>query len=157
MSTKEVTLYTQGFICECGNEQPYFLGEDYCLECYAQFTEFTGTYELEFTHEFPAKYDVCGCCQGTGTTYLGWSAEEQPAFTMEDMHEEGPDFYEDYMGGRYNKTCPKCAGKRVVLVFDVNPKLMSEKDKAIWEAYEDQLASDAYYDAIERAERRFGC
>ncbi len=35
----------------------------------------------EFETTFPAKYEVCSCCSGRGTTYLGWHASEQPAFT----------------------------------------------------------------------------
>ena len=80
------------------------------------------------------------------------AAKDQPAFTMSDMHEEGPDFYEDYMAGRYDKTCPGCNGSGKILVVD------SEKcnGNIHYKQYCADLAENAYFDAMRAAERRMG-
>jgi len=68
-----------------------------------------------FDVDFPARQVKCSDCGGRGSTYLGWAARDQPAFTEEDMAREGPDFQQDYMRGAYDRQCPGCCGKRVVL------------------------------------------
>jgi hypothetical protein len=116
----------------------------------------TGEYidDQEVVLELPASRQVCSCCRGTGTTYLGWHDYEQPAFTQEDFDYEGPDFQEDYMTGRYDRQCPECKGKNVVLEIDWDT--LDEKDPMI-KAYMDHLEQEHYYDAEREAERRMGC
>ncbi len=68
----------------------------------------------EVQHVLPGKYEVCPRCEGAGK-------HDHPAFangfTGEEMAED-PDFAEDYRGGRYDVTCERCAGDRVVVVVD---------------------------------------
>lgn len=71
-----------------------------------------GTYE-EFTVRCPAKAGVCPVCQGKGK-FVDPSIDSQ-GLTREDF-EEDPDFKEDYLGGKYDKTCTTCNGRRVILV-----------------------------------------
>lgn len=111
--------------------------------------------DCEFSFTFPAEYVVCYDCRGTGKTYLGWSASEQPAFTQEDFAYEGPDFQEDYFSGNYDKQCPECHGQRVVL--EIEEKFFTEEQKAFYKLYQEhqQCIHDSW--AESEAERRFGC
>ncbi len=62
----------------------------------------------------PGKFEVCSRCEGTGK-------HDHPAFsngfTQEEMSED-PEFAEEYRAGRYDVTCQKCQGVRVVCVAD---------------------------------------
>lgn len=95
--------------------------------------------------ELPVKWIICGHCQGHGksSAYLG-------AFTMDDMHEAGPDFQEEYMAGRYDRTCDACEGSGKVAVADYSRMTKEQRDE-----YKAQLRADAECRAEERAERRF--
>lgn len=108
----------------------------------------------EIALELPAEYEVCDCCRGRGTTYLGWHASEQPAFTAEDFYEEGPDFQEDYMSGQYDRACPECKGRTTTL--NISWDKLNKKDPLV-EAYLDYLEEESYYQAQCEAERRMGC
>ena len=107
------------------------------------------------TVELPAHNEVCPDCRGEGTTYLGWRAKDQPAFTREDFDEEGPDFYYDYMNGEYNKMCEGCEGRRVVKEVDVlnekHPKYL------LYKAYMAHEEDEAHYRSLCDFERRMGC
>lgn len=74
----------------------------------------------ETEHELPAKYEVCGRCEGHGT-HLNPSIGEH-AYTAEEFAEafHDDDQREQYFrrGGIYDVTCDGCSGKRVVLVVD---------------------------------------
>lgn len=151
--TTSVEWYEEGWTCKCGTQVPVDLN---CYKCgEPENDNEEGYWSDKFTIEFPAKREVCGCCDGKGTTYLGWSDSEQPAFTYEDFAEEGPDFYEDYMTGRYDRQCPECKGLRVIKVIE--EKSVPEKLKPLYQAYRESLEADYYFDAISEAERRFGC
>jgi len=123
-------------------------------------SKFEFTYEdedgVETTVKFPAKWEVCGCCNGNGTTYLGWASRDQPAFTSEDFAEEGPDFAEEYFGGHYDKPCPECNGRTTVKVIDEDACTTPELKEAL-DAYHERQEDDAAYDRECRAERDFGC
>lgn len=109
--------------------------------------------EEEITVGFPAKNVVCYDCGGNGTTYLGWAARDQPAFTREDFDYEGPEFYEDYMEGKYDGMCPCCNGNKVVL--EIQPEWISKDKKELWKAYCEHLECEAAHEAEVRAERRY--
>ena len=49
-----------------------------------------------YDEQLPSKVVVCSRCDGKGvsTAYLG-------AYTPEEMDEQGPEFFDDYMGGRF--------------------------------------------------------
>lgn len=68
--------------------------------------------------KFPANWEICYDCRGNGKTYLGWRSRDQPAFTMEDFHGEGPDFYHDYTAGNYDACCQGCGGSGKILQID---------------------------------------
>jgi hypothetical protein len=97
--------------------------------------------------ELPFKWEICGGCRGHGTSsaYLG-------AFTREEMDEQGPEFLEDYMAGRYDRECDHCSGLGRVKRADLSR--MSKEDRA---AYREQQRGFRDMEAEERAERRFGC
>lgn len=79
----------------------------------------------------PAKYTVCGTCQGRGKTsnYLG-------AFTAETMDEAGSEFMEDYFAGNFDRPCEECNGLRVVLVPDHDHPEFDEKIFQEWQEIE---------------------
>jgi len=70
------------------------------------------------------------------------------------MHEEGPDFMEDYISGRYDRQCPECKGRTTTL--EISWDSLDEKDPMI-KAYMDHLEQEDYYEAECEAERRMGC
>jgi hypothetical protein len=106
--------------------------------------------ELEV--EFPSIMEQCPDCQGRGTTYLGWAAKDQPAFSEEEMGYD-PDFADDYARGNFDKTCPICKGAREL--EQVDWELMDENDPLVL-AYKEQLEEEASYQAECDAERRMG-
>lgn len=153
---KVVKWYSEGWTCDCGT---LVLIDLDCHECGKKEPEYTEGnqdrfWDDEYEFSFPAKNIVCPCCDGTGSTYLGWHSSEQPAFTAEDFYEEGPDFYEDYMGGRYDRQCPECKGRNVI--GEIVEKAIPKAHKPIWEAYCDHLRFEAEYAAEVAAERRMG-
>lgn len=94
----------------------------------------------------PSKWEICSACRGKGTTsaHLG-------AFTRDEMDEQGPEFFEDYMAGVYDKACEPCDGSGKVEVVDYS-KLTKEQNKA----YGAQLRDDMEYESICRMERMMG-
>jgi hypothetical protein len=96
---------------------------------------------------FPAKYEVCGRCQGKGV-HDCWEG----GMSQDEMAEQGPEFFEDYMSGMYDKRCDECKGERVVLVIDrrrANKEALAE--------YDQYQQDEQDYRALVEAERRMGC
>ena len=78
--------------------------------------------------KLPFRYEVCPQCDGHGTSsaYLG-------AFTASEWAEQDDEFKEDYIAGRYDRTCETCGGKRVV------PEVDEDRcDPALLEKYHEQ-------------------
>jgi hypothetical protein len=97
----------------------------------------------EVTTEIPARYDVCGTCDGRGT-HVNPSIDRH-GISAREFHED-PGFREDYFSGVYDVTCNECAGRRVVLVPVDESKILADR----WQ--------DEYDYAAERAaEMRMGC
>lgn len=96
--------------------------------------------------ELPFRWTICGACQGHGksSAYLG-------AYTRSEMDEAGPEFHDDYMAGRYDRTCDGCEGLGRVKVAD-----KARISKLNWREWEAQCRADREIDAITRAERRMG-
>lgn len=94
----------------------------------------------------PFNWAICGGCSGHGksSAYLG-------AYTCEEMREAGPEFHDDYMAGRYDKTCDRCDGSGKVPVLD-----RSKCKPADLKEYDEQMKAERECRAIERAERRMG-
>jgi len=149
---KKIKWSCETWICKCEKEWPEEVATCVCGGIAAEETR--NSYD-EFEWEFPAVNEVCGCCNGTGTTYLGWNNADQPAFTSEDFEMEGPDFREDYMSGAYDKTCPECNGNNVVLEIDHGH--LSDADKLVLKSYESYLQGEYEYQQECAAERRMGC
>jgi hypothetical protein len=102
-----------------------------------------------FEEEFgpvPKHKVLCPQCRGTGRSslYLG-------SYTQSEMDEQGPDFYEEYMTGAYDRTCDTCGGDNVI--DEVNEDAMSAEMLADWMGW----CQDAWsYRAEVEAERRMG-
>lgn len=96
--------------------------------------------------ELPFKWEICGSCRGEGksSAYLG-------AFTRSEMDEEGPEFLDDYMGGRYDRACDRCEGGGKVRVVDWS-KLTKQQRKD----WNEQVRGEREAAAITRMERAMG-
>lgn len=93
----------------------------------------------------PAKYEVCYRCEGRGV-HDCWEG----GMTGEEMEEQGPEFFEDYMNGVYSTKCTVCNGDRVVAVIDrdrCTPEELAAHDEAqeAHNAYEAECAAEARY------------
>jgi hypothetical protein len=84
--------------------------------------------------EFPAKYEVCGACRGTGTQLCEGL---RGADVTEDLRED-PDFAEDYRAGVYDVQCERCGGRTTELVVDVDR--LTPEQKARWDSHLQYLA-----------------
>jgi hypothetical protein len=72
--------------------------------------------------------------------------------TRDEMDEQGPEFYEDYMSGTYDRQCTECKGVRVVDVADVD-----QMDAGLRARYEQEQQDMAEMAAEREMERRMGC
>lgn len=92
---------------------------EYNHKWYSSFNEKTMTFiineEGEDEMTIPAKYEVCGTCDGHGS-HVNPSIDSQ-GLTREDFDDD-PDFEQDYRAGRYDVPCAECRGRRVVPVVD---------------------------------------
>lgn len=93
--------------------------------------------------ELPTRNEVCSQCEGEGrsSAYLG----------VIDPNEWEPDELDEYMQGRYDRTCETCKGERVVAVVDEDR--LTPDQLVLWHEWE---RSEAEYRAICEAERRMG-
>jgi len=102
------------------------------------------------TIEVPAKYAVCGQCNGHGVHVN--PAIDGHGISEEEMHNLGPDFQEEYIRGDYDVRCYRCDGKRVILVPDTD-RMTPSQIKALAEHREEEYS--AWLES--EAERRAGC
>ncbi len=102
----------------------------------------------EVDTEFPAKFEVCGTCQGKGS-HVNPSIDSQ-GISQEEF-EQDPDFAESYFAGNYDMQCVECKGLRVVPVVNLEACSSSQQaDLAIWEQQEQARADDDRADAYTR-------
>lgn len=104
--------------------------------------------DVEFKVTLPAKFEVCGTCNGRGK-HVNRNIDGN-GLTAEDFAED-PDFEEAYFRGDYDVPCEECNGARVVPVVDreqANPKLLKlyEEDQ---KAEADSRAEDRYWMRLE--------
>lgn len=95
----------------------------------------------------PTRFEVCPRCEGRGV-HDCWEG----GMTGDEMAEQGPEFFEDYMGGMYDTRCTECEGQRVVPVVNrerVDPDTLAR--------YDEHMQLQAEMDAERDAERRAGC
>lgn len=98
--------------------------------------------------EFPAKYEVCGLCNGRGA-HVNPSIDAH-GISGEEFAED-PEFAENYMTGVYDVACYRCGGDRVEAVVDEIKT--SEELLARLHEYERALANDR---REQEAEARWG-
>lgn len=70
--------------------------------------------------------------------------------TGDEMAEQGPEFFEDYMNGVYSVPCEECKGRTTVSVFDRGLATMDQialydKNERELEQYHTELAAEARY------------
>jgi RecJ-like exonuclease len=95
--------------------------------------------------ELPTRWEICDMCRGEGkeSAYLG-------AFTSEDFAEDY-EFFEDYMAGRYDRTCEACRGTGKVKVVDED-----RCEQRLLEMYWEQERAIAECDQMSYLERMMG-
>lgn len=106
----------------------------------------------EVSLSVPARWEICGCCNGNGSSssYLG-------AITADEWN--GPDWdddsRDDYMSGRYDRPCDECRGLGRIQVVD-EERCRSDADKLALAALRATEIEEAEYRAMCAAERRAG-
>lgn len=146
MATKRLSVYIEGWTCSGCEKDNLDVYADKCAHCGKPFDDTKDhCWDEEKEADFPAKWVICGDCQGEGTTYLGWAAKDQPAFTAEDFDYEGPDFYEDYMSGHYDRECPECHGQGKVL--EIEPDKCKGELAILLKEHNEALRASAEIDA----------
>lgn len=154
---KTVEVYIEGWVCgECEheNQEPTDIP---CAKCQKNYKEDSKDFAFDTINvDFPSVWEICSDCRGEGKTYLGWAAKDQPAFTREDFDYEGPDFYEDYMNGRYDAQCPICKGTGKVKIIDEKAVNRNKRLKVLYAAHMADLKAEYEYQATIAAERRMG-
>lgn len=98
--------------------------------------------------DLPAKWEICGVCQGQGksSAHLG-------AFTQSEWVEQDEDFKQDYMDGAYDRPCDSCKGSGKLLVPD-ETMCITEDHKLVLEWLHNRARDDAEERSILRAEAR---
>lgn len=96
----------------------------------------------------PTKFEVCPTCEGKGV-HVNPSIDAG-GLSAQDFAED-PDFAEEYLSGRYDVTCYRCQGERVVPVVDE-----SRLDKETLEKFHKQQQEDEDFRRMQEAERRMG-
>jgi hypothetical protein len=88
--------------------------------------------------------ELCPQCRGRGTStaYLG---------DVTDLVHEDPDFFEDYMGGMYDRQCETCRGNNVIDVVD-----RSRTHPETLRHWEDWVREEMEYRHVCEMERRMG-
>jgi hypothetical protein len=110
---------------------------------WAETDEETGD---EVVHRLPARFEVCGRCEGRGKHVN--PAIDAHGLTREDF-ESDPDFEDAYFSGRYDIACVKCLGLRVVPVVD-EARCAPE----VLQRYMEDRRLAAKWDAEDRATQR---
>src|SRR5262249_27117151 len=121
----------------------------------AMFDEKRMTLDFELGEEnivLYAHYEVCGACDGRGTTtrHIECDGGGFTGSEWAEMCDGDPDFAEDYFSGRYDRDCPDCDGRRVVPVPNDN------NDQAMLKTLENWIYEEQCYRAEVEAERRMG-
>jgi len=98
---------------------------------------------------FPARYEVCGLCDGRGS-HVNPSIDSE-GISAEEFYED-PDFAEEYHRGTYDVSCYRCGGNRVEPVVD---EACCEKESL--KRLDSYLKSRSDDIRERESERRFGC
>lgn len=82
----------------------------------------------------PTKVIVCPRCGGRGS-HDCWEG----GMTRDEMDEQGPEFFDDYMNGMYSVTCTECDGRNVIDGIDED-RCAPELLEAWWKFLQDEAA-----------------
>lgn len=109
----------------------------------------------EVTHSFPSINEVCPRCEGYGTHLT--PSIGQHAYSIEEFYESFDD-EEDrasyfQRGGKYDVTCEKCKGNKVVEVVD-EAKLTAEQ-KVLYEQWQESEEERYREDESDRMTRYY--
>lgn len=108
--------------------------------------------EGEVSYELPVHWEVCPTCNGRGKhvnpSIDAGGISEGDDFWQDDEDEEGNSLYRS---GYYDVTCYTCGGRTTVLAVD-----RAGADKKILALWDEIQEGDAEYEAMCRAERRYG-
>ncbi len=107
--------------------------------------------EEELEVEFPAKFEVCGTCDGKGS-HVNPSIDSE-GITADEFAED-PDFEESYFAGHYDQTCNECDGLRVVP--EVDEEKLSDAQKVQFKAWQSAEEFRYSYESERAHERRMG-
>lgn len=102
----------------------------------------------EIEKSFPAKYKVCGTCDGKGK-HVNPSIDSH-GLSREDFDND-PDFAEDYFSGCYDVPCNECHGNRVTPEIDMDS--LSPEDKKF---VENEISDHFSYQRELARERQMG-
>lgn len=107
---------------------------------------------VETSHKLPAKWVICGTCDGDGTTVFGWGRGDAAVHTQEDFDED-PDLMDDLMSGRLDKACPDCEKGRQLVV---NEDLLKANNLELYKLWMKAEKDEREYQAMCRSERMNG-
>lgn len=94
--------------------------------------------------ECPAKYVVCGRCEGKGTHCN--PAVDGHGISREEFDQD-PGFEEDYFNGVYDITCERCGGERVELIPDENSADKAAVKKYMkWQREQDRIERERLHE-----------
>lgn len=106
----------------------------------------------EYVAFFPAKYEVCGLCDGIGS-HVNPSIDAH-GISANEFYDD-PDFADSYFSGVYDVSCYRCNGNRVEPV--INKDALDGKQKDSYKVFLKNQEEEVYYQAEREAEIRMGC
>jgi hypothetical protein len=101
----------------------------------------------------PARWCICGACDGDGTTSRHVE-REGGGFTASEWADCEPDFRRAYMRGDFDRPCGACKGTGKVL--EVDEDACNPEQHAALRAHDEARALDRALDEEAAAERRMG-
>lgn len=97
--------------------------------------------------EIPATWEICGRCQGEGS-----SSAHLGAITQDDWENDwSPDEQDDYLNGAYDKPCGICAGSGKVLE-PARARCNTDELRVALAIYDDDLRTKAEEESCYRRE-----
>lgn len=96
--------------------------------------------------------EVCDCCNGTGTTWLGRTRGDAVCFTGDEWNHMHGDEQDEWMDGTYDRPCPECDGLRIVDV-----PTSEGTPPAVWAAWTVHCHMVWEDQRVEAQERAMGC
>lgn len=96
--------------------------------------------------------EVCDCCNGTGTTWLGRPRGDAVVFCADEWNYMHPDEQDEWMDGTYDRPCPECEGRRVIDV-----PTPTGTPAGVWKAWEDHCEREWADARVAAQEIAMGC